>query len=215
MGRKALVTDAIYNQLDRLKKKQNGGKKRLHAKEALAELRLLVRTGVLPPNTKLPGESAIRKALQELNKPLNSPLDNPWSIGACLKYDIPGDMIPCLVKVKQIFEGTNIKFPPSFSLTIRLARWFSRLFPSIEKLIQAKKPDCSEMKNLGYHFLIAEQYAGLERLSAQLGRDCPDTSDLDIIIQDLDINLGFLSVFIPDLTGDYRQFKERQRDGEK
>ena len=54
----------------------------------------------------------------------SDPLDKPWTIGACEKYGIPGDMIPHLIELQKL-DREPPQLPP---LTIRQARWFSRLY---------------------------------------------------------------------------------------
>jgi len=65
----------------------------------------------------------IRRLLQAKN-----PWDKPWSIGSSIECGISADMIPVLIKMQQI--GQKIRR----EITIRQARWFARLYPSVEKV---------------------------------------------------------------------------------
>jgi len=129
----------------------------------------------------------IRKALQ--SKP---PIDKPWSIGSCVEYGIPADIIPHLVEEQKVCPREQ---------TVRQAIWFARLYPIIDKLIDSAHPDASPLLRLGYHTFIADQYAECERLSKILGKDHPDTSDLDklyFIDGELDITEGWFRSYFPE-----------------
>jgi hypothetical protein len=223
MGRKPLVTDAIYYELDRLKKQRekNGSKKRLAAKDALAELRLLKRIGKLPPDIQLPGESAIRKALQELSKPYENPLDAPWSIGSCIKYGIPADFIPYLIefqKAKELPAPPQLRIVviiedvlPKLQITIRDSIWMARLYPVINEVIDIEVPNASLLQRLGYCVIIAAQYAERERISEVLGKDHPDTGDLDLLYfidRELDLIEGMLKTSEPEYYAKAQQSLE-------
>lgn len=64
-----------------------------------------------------------------------NPLDQPWSIGACEKYGIPADMIPVLIQIQQFAQRI-----PRVKITIRQARWFARLYPTVQKMMTKKQP---------------------------------------------------------------------------
>ncbi|MFC1869869.1 hypothetical protein ACFLYE_01195 [Chloroflexota bacterium] len=159
-----------------------------------------------------PGGSAIQKwYTKEKTKFAPGPLDTPWTIGACEKYNISGDMIPRLLELKRIEASRPVdireleKEFPCFSLTIRVARWFSRLYSLVDKLMDAQQPEAPELLRLGSHYIIAEQYAEAERLSEVKGKDCPDTSELDITTQELNIMEGFFNTFCPESQKKARQ----------
>jgi len=76
---------------------------------------------------QLPGTSSVQKFIAEHKSDKPLPQDFPWTIGACDKFDIPADAIPLLIKIQQ----ATIK-----QLTIRQARWFSRLYPIVKNLVK-------------------------------------------------------------------------------
>ncbi len=86
-------------------------------------------------NEELPGESAITKFLTPIVKQLKIPslLDQSWSIGSCIEYDIPADMIPALIQIQQFAQKLGVK------ITTRQARWFARLYPTVQKMMTKKQ----------------------------------------------------------------------------
>jgi hypothetical protein len=144
---------------------------------------------------------------------IDDPLDEQWSIGDCDKYNIPDDMIPIIMEkrkvLKKIFEKVassepcdphddggwlEIEMPP---MTIRVARWMSRLKPSVDILIEKHKNDdvdssgiidnddpsqiIKEKESFFYWLLynIAQMYAYLEKISELLGHKRFDSSEAD------------------------------------
>jgi hypothetical protein len=77
---------------------------------------------------------------------LESPLDTPWSIGSCMEYGIPAQMIPVLNVIQKSRQTKAI--------TIREARWFSTLHPMIGFLTQTQLHTAGEvLLSLGWtHF---------------------------------------------------------------
>jgi hypothetical protein len=57
-----------------------------------------------------------------------NPLDRPWTIGLSMKYNIPAEIVPMLLDIKESEKQYYI-------LTIRKARWIAYLYPSVEKLL--------------------------------------------------------------------------------
>lgn len=140
------------------------------------------------------------------------PIDLPWTIGSCVKYGIPADVIPLLIEEQKLNSGEQLhlilsQYDKEYEetvdprLTVRQAIWFARLYSSIERLIDSAEPDASPLQRLGYHSFIAEHYAKRERISQVLGEDHPDTSDLDKLYffsVKLDITEGWLRSHFPE-----------------
>ena len=156
---------------------------------------------------ELPKESAIDKWIRE-NKIWEyltaNPLDRPWNIGLSMKYknEIPADIVPVLVKLKQeyaiedirerdrIAKELNKTSPAALAfiesklkdnekllqddLTIRTARWIAYLYPSLK-----------DKTTLFHISIIAEQYAEQEAINEIITGEispviqAPDTSSLD------------------------------------
>jgi len=108
-----------------------------------------------------------------------SELERPWSIGTCSQYNIPADIVPLLIKVRQsrIREMKDIDLPPR-KLTIRQARWFARLQPVVEALVKTVYPFDVD-KTLRYLEEVVAFYEEKEQVSEILNEQYPDTSKLD------------------------------------
>jgi hypothetical protein len=138
---------------------------------------------LLEADKSIPGTSVIGKYLTEKRKPKEpDPLSEPWSIGSCIKYEISADVIPLLVEYWQILSdeskpGGDI----SRRLTIRKARWMSRLYPVLEKTLKLQFPD-QRNKWLGYLSRIADEYSYREQAAFEQKRDYPSTRLLDTLI---------------------------------
>lgn len=159
MGRKALITDSIYLSVKRIIEKR-GPKNRLTAGVVLGELRLLKKQGSLP-DAPLPGESAIRKLMQEIKSQEPSPRDLPWSIGVSVEYGIEADIIPIIIKIqtnvrefsltdpgyeKRLFESLKeysqatggVYLGGEAAITIRDAQWLSKIYPLLQVIAREK-----------------------------------------------------------------------------
>ncbi|MFC2041744.1 hypothetical protein ACFLTY_05450 [Chloroflexota bacterium] len=179
----------------------------------------------------LPGDSAVIKRITKIRKEIGnhppSELDNAWSIGACIKHDIPSDIIPMLIELREISlkfkqKGETLDLPPEWRKaeaeareevenepTIRQARWIAKLYPLVEKLIDGQDP-AGESSRVGYHDIIAGQYAIKEKLAELKGTPL-DTSDLDkhyFIDHNLDIIEGFFMTELPEQYNEARQALE-------
>lgn len=144
-----------------------------------------------PGSKYIPKERAIYNIIQKnKEKVIFDPIDSPWSIGSCEKYNIPADIIPTLIEHEQVGQ-------PKF--TIRQARWFARLKPVVYEMSAAKRPleDClsglaqtglvripapHNDSRLALLAIITYQYAAQEQLSELEGEQYPDTSGLDSYI---------------------------------
>ena len=157
--------------------------------------------------------SNIKKRLI-VNIQSDNPLDYEWSIGACKENNIPDCMIPRLMEYSKLIwelkqwdkqfenlsdkeydsymESHHIEYPKKFedcsiSLTIREARWMSRLSLLVEKLNEKYKNDEIDPEiaviaaNVKFWLLhdVAEEYSDWEKISEALGRKCFDTRELD------------------------------------
>lgn len=164
------------------------------------------------------GESAIIKRITKIKREIDSKppseYDDPWSIGASLKYDIPDDVIPMLIYIKDIKQNAHKDkspdtVPPHIKNlydkinetlkkepTIRQARWFARLFKSLDAIFQDKQPDITPKARIGKIFIISSQYARKEQIAEFQDKDYPNTVDLDniyFINQSLNVVEGMLS----------------------
>jgi len=106
------------------------------------------------------------------NITISNPLDEKWSIGACEKNNIPDDMIPMLMDEARLFLG-------KMNLSIRQARWMSRLRILVAELIIKYKDDKIRGSML---FQIANLYAFEESISESLGNKYFNSGELDEII---------------------------------
>lgn len=109
---------------------------------------------------KVPALRTIQMILEDMDK-RPTPLDKPWSIGACMTYNISPKAIPTLLSWHMwlIERGTG--------LTIRQACWMAVLYGVV----------------LGKElYLAAVRYAMKERVSNALGQEAFDSSDLDIYL---------------------------------
>ena len=92
-----------------------------------------------------------------------NPLDKPWTVGACIKYDISPDVIPVLIKIMQVVVAGHI--------TIRQARWFARLYPSVQKLMRKQSQNqnfISTLQTLSYsQHELGIQLPGIELVSEE------------------------------------------------
>ena len=144
------------------------------APEVQAEVsyRLHKKNPNLPPGW--PSLSSVQKVLATVRKKRKEipedPLHKPWSIGTLDKYPIPADNLPSVLKVWKLQEEKAYKlrntFPFDFPLTIREAKWVSRLCQMI--------PDDLEKLSL-----TATIYAEGEEISERLGHPYFDSTELD------------------------------------
>jgi len=106
----------------------------------------------------------VRKKFQEKN-----PLDEPWTIGCCLKYDIsPSVVIPIQSHLLQYGRF----------LTIRRARWYSMLHTILSPLLEKAYPGQLD-RALWRFYQIASYYTRIEQVAEINGEDYPNTQLLD------------------------------------
>ena len=139
-----------------------------------------------PSSKYIPKERAIYNIIQKNREKVKvDPIDSPWSIGSCEKYNIPADIISTLIEYEQVGQ-------PKF--TIRQAKWLARLKPVVYEMSAAKRPLEDLLSGLelvpaphndsrlALLAIITYQYAGHEQLSELEDEQYPDTSDLDFTI---------------------------------
>lgn len=174
----------------------------------------------------LPGVSVIGKHLTDLRKRYksNSKLDTPWSIGASIEHDITADVIPILVKYRQILLDTTQKGGDiSSRLTIRKARWMSRLYPVVKNLLSNQFPD--EKIQIGYLSRIADEYAEREKAANNSDRPFSNTYILDALVfvrdnSGLTIDEALILASVAEMTTDefksfYKAMEIFKKDGAK
>lgn len=131
---------------------------------------------------ELPGESVITKYLTPIKSQLKKPshFDNPWSIGSCIKYDIPADMIPVLIKIQQVRELVTQKAQLG-QITIRQARWFARLYPSVQGLAKKHYQDIvsAMLKLLWVALQDVPQYERKDQISKSVEVKKPEMLDFE------------------------------------
>lgn len=137
----------------------------------------------------------IKKALLPNLGP--EPIDQPWTVGACIKYDIPAQFIPLLLneqkkglefKTKYFDTHDNTQADKfNILLTVREARWFVKLYPGIIELAKKQYPDDTQMQ-VNCVVVLARQYARRERVAKILGKDYPETKDIDKFLMQGDLS---------------------------
>lgn len=123
-----------------------------------------------------PSEDTLVRMISAARNHPPSELDQPWSIGACTRYNVPPESIPVLLNVQQL--RVNIPKLKEYNLTVREALWFARLYPIVEPLIKERYPDDPDTE-LVLLSVIVNQYVQQERLSELMNEQYPNTSDLD------------------------------------
>jgi hypothetical protein len=110
-------------------------------------------------------------------------VDYPWSIGSCVDYNIPPEIIPTLIEYKDKLESIKSKDRsnermPKGHFTIRGALWLVRLMP----MIKFKFPGDDRNPFYAYLILIVDAYTREETIHEILKPGEPfDTSELDNI----------------------------------
>lgn len=126
-----------------------------------------------------PTEDTLVRMISAARNQQPSELERPWCIGACSQYNIPANIVPLLIKVRQsrIRQMEDVDLPP-IKLTIRQAQWFARLQPAVEALVKKVYPSDAD-KTLRYLEEVVTFYEEKERVSEILNEQYPDTSKLD------------------------------------
>lgn len=180
MGRPLLVTPEIVDILTDMIKGKDGVVRKVTAKDALngiyEKTHQHLKKGEIPP--QLPDISRIHKEIRRitLEQSDSTPLpeDAPYTIGACLEYNIP--LTPELLELyRKHTQGVN-DGRLSKNITIREARWFTQLYPQLEPIIKAnyKHPEKAQW----LVFIISTEYARQEQI-ADINKHTSDTKWLD------------------------------------
>lgn len=90
--------------------------------------------------------STVQRELAKYRKSLPSPLDQPWNVGLCMKYNIPSTFVPELFELQRLW-GDRI--------TIREARWLAHLRPMVQKLMEKETPYNTAAITLPMFFIYA------------------------------------------------------------
>jgi len=158
-------------------------------------------------NRDCPGEDAIIKRITKLRKADDehppSGLDVPWSIGVCMKAEIPGHIIPILLgtqkrlleekakllKITDKLSKQQIVFrrqvAESVLLTIREAKWVALLWPALVTTATKQMPKSRDPLSQANRIIAkAKLYAFRERIAEIKGVEYPDTTDIDSSIGD-------------------------------
>ena len=122
-------------------------------------------------DTDNPSLRSYEEKIKHIRKNLPiTPLDIPWRIGHCLKYGIPGDVIPSLIRIREKIGDR---------LTIRRARWMGLLYPAVIQLATEEYPIDSpwfeqRLSFIGREYAIREQFCEAMEYNT-------DTSDFDTL----------------------------------
>jgi hypothetical protein len=181
MSRKAIVTKEIENILaDQMYDgRTRAVRKRIRTKDAKRLLERMIKQGGLNKDTMMPGDSALQKTIARVYSKLNKaaseglPLDEPWSVGCCIKCDIPANIIPAIILIQK--KRIKIQNP----LTIREARWIATLSPVLNPILQTNNNTNQTLGNEDIFLQIACSYARAEQISELAGDSYPNTSNLD------------------------------------
>lgn len=139
------------------------------------------------PRSKLAEELAVKLGKEspsldtlekEISKARNhspSELDRPWSIGACIKYNIPSEIVPVLIQLQEwVYSNDALPFG---TLSIRKAKWYALLYPVLYPM---NKTSGENPFDKFLRIVIAvEQYNLKDQIAELIGKEYEDTSDLD------------------------------------
>jgi len=122
-----------------------------------------------------PSEDTIIKRISGIRNHPENPLDKPFSIGCIMALEFPPDSIPILLEIIIMMQRHALE-----PLSIRQARWISRLYVVVEKL-KARTPGLSGDDPQLLLWLLADLYAAEEQAWEIVGDlEKPlDTSELD------------------------------------
>ena len=97
------------------------------------------------------------------------PEDKPWSAGCCIKEDI---------SLNVVMPYQHLLLTSGRFLTIRRARWYSKLYPELFPLLEKAYPQQPSRNQRQLH-QIASFYTRMEQIAEISGEVYPDTRDLD------------------------------------
>ena len=109
-------------------------------KQILEEIKQNKKAYHINNGDRLPGEGGIYKVLRDNKKEVDigqvktryirSELDKTWTVGSCLKHNIPPSMVPILIEIQKVMrEPSDTAIP--IELTIRQCRWIAFLYQTI------------------------------------------------------------------------------------
>lgn len=115
------------------------------------------------PESKNPSLRSYQDRIDLYRRSLKNktPLDFPWTIGACVKYNIPAEFIPELLEIKSV---------PKTTLTIREALWFVKLYPVLMPVIEKLFPKLDKGAILGRANIVTDQYARAAQIAEALDK---------------------------------------------
>jgi hypothetical protein len=132
-----------------------------------------------------PSIDTLEKEISKARNHLPSDEEQPWSIGTCLKYGIPSDIIPVLIRLQEwVYSNEDLPFG---TLSIRKAKWYALLFPVLAPML--KTTDVKPYEQLLKLVIVIEQYDQREQIAELMSKEYADTSDLD----DSNFTKGILS----------------------
>ena len=162
------IEKAIYDVLD-----QEDDLKRKKKRHPAEWYRKAVANGLGLGDSNNPSLRSYEEKIKQFRKPTvqENRLDQPWSIADCFEYDISGDIILLLTRLKSISGDTEI--------TIRRAKWTNLLFSAIDKIVSDLFPGNIEQQEIR-HNRIPREYALREKFCEITGREF-NTTDLDTL----------------------------------
>lgn len=120
----------------------------------------------------VPKERAIYGILKKnADKLKTTPLDLPWSLGACDYIHIPSERISEIIEIAKLL-------PEGRFLTVRRAKWISRLSPLLSPVLE-KHYHGEVLQNMVRLYQISSFYSREEQLAEIDGRAFANTTTLD------------------------------------
>ena len=183
--KRARVTDQITNTLlDLVEREKDFEKKKKHP---AIWYRKEVATALHLHETENPSLRSYEEALKPIRAKYRekNPLDRPWDIGSCIRYDIPNELVPVLVYFQSHLEEQG-----EYPFTVRTARWLAKLYKAISLIIKEYYSNEIALANDARMLMIAETYSRKELISEITNKPL-DTSEWDKIY----FTLGDLSPY--------------------
>jgi hypothetical protein len=205
------VTSNIEKELFKLLTKENDvDKKKKHPAKWYRDQ---VSKSLKLAETDNPSLRSYENFIHDLKKNIKVPndLDNQWSIGSSIRYDIPADIIPKIIELEVIFGHRVTEEDPRVSLSIRSVRWMAKLYHSIINLVTSLFPEIvrETTNNIPKYFIyeISQIYAYEEYINEHTEKQDFNTCDLD--------RLFFLSAeFWEFNTGEYEKYLRHCKEEE-
>ncbi len=110
----------------------------------------------------VPKKRAITNILKKNPKKIEpSQLDNPWSLAASIKHNLPSEIDKLLIKNRKENYGTPV--------TIRVARWMARLYPLIKKEKKTEQERIALLTSLVVFYAEREQKSEIMEVETNTG----------------------------------------------